>query len=165
MVVPTLEAVAAGGYVNVGLIATSSTIRSGVFERELEKLNPDMRLKSVAAPLLVPLIEEGGDKYAPDVLRDCLAPLADVEALVLGCTHYPKYKALAREILPGAKIISQDEILPQSLADYLARHPEIESRLGRGGQRSFSLTDETPGYSAAAARLFGRLVELDRVVV
>jgi len=163
VVIPTMEAVCAGGFKDVGLIATQATIRSGVYEQELSKLSPDISIRPVATPLLVSLIENGGDKYAPEVIADYLKPLAGVEALVLGCTHYPYYKDLFQKQLPGAKIISQDEIIPASLADYLARHGEVEAKLSRGGSRFFGITDITEAYAQQAERMFGERVEINLV--
>ncbi|MCL1785756.1 MAG: glutamate racemase [Alphaproteobacteria bacterium] len=161
IVVPTIEEAADAN--NIGLIGTVSTVASGVYESELLKIAPNRRFRAVATPLLVPLIENGGDKYAKEIISDYLAPIADVETLVLGCTHYPVYKGLIRRILPRARIISQDEVLPPKLADYLRRHPEIEGRLSRGAGRFFGITDMTRGYIAAAEQLFGRAIEIERV--
>ena len=165
VVIPTMEAVVEGRFKNVGLIATQATIKSGVYEQELRKLSPDIAIRPLATPLLVPLIENGGDKYAPAVIADYLAGFKDVEALVLGCTHYPYYKNLFTQQLPGAKIISQDEIIPASLAAYLARHEELSAKFSRGGSRFFGITDMTTAYEEQAERMFGEKVRVERVDV
>ena len=168
VVIPTLETVSDRGFRRVGLIATASTIRSRVYEEELAKLNPDARLTALATPLIVPLAENGGDRYAPEVIADYMEFFrgADLEALVLGCTHYPLYGGLiSRQIdrVTGrhVEIIGQDAVIPEKLADYLRRHPEIESRLGRGAARAFMVSDISDTYENAAARMFGGGIRLE----
>ena len=161
----TVEAVAAGGFSRVGLIATEGTIRSGAYEEELRRLVPGISVKSLATPLLVPLIENGGDKYAPAVIADYMEPFSDVQALVLGCTHYPHYRELFARQLPQAKIISQDEIIPAALSAYLAQHRELEPKLSRGGGRFFGITDITGSYSSQAERIFGEKIAVTDVVL
>ena len=165
VVSPTMEAVAAGAFTRVGLIATEGTVKSGVYEEELRKLAPGITVKPLATPLLVPLIENGGDKYAPAVIADYLEPLADVDALVLGCTHYPHYKKLFAQQLPHARIISQDEIIPAALSAYLAQHQELEAKLSRGGGRFFGITDITGSYASQAERIFGEKLTVTHVAI
>ncbi|MCL2438951.1 MAG: glutamate racemase [Alphaproteobacteria bacterium] len=158
IIIPTIEAALETGAQDIGLIATVSTTNSKVYEKELQKINPNIKISSVPAPLLVPLIEYDGDKYAKDIIKDYLAKLPPVKVLVLGCTHYPMYKDLFRKMLPDTKVISQDEILPEKVADYLARHDEIRTKLSHGGTKTFIFTDITPNYVATACRLFGHKI-------
>ena len=161
--IPTLEHVMEKGHKNIGLIATNATVKSGLYDIELKKLDPEIKLESLATPLLVPLIEDGGDKYAEEILRDYLAPFHEKDALILGCTHYPKYKELIRKILPGVDIISQDEIIPGKLADYLARHPEFQ--IEKNGSHFFGITDLTENYIAGAKKLFGMEMPIAKVAI
>lgn len=78
---------------HVAVIGTKATIGSGAYEKALREARPDIRVTSVACPLLVPLIEEGllEDDVTDRVLLRYLAPLREsgADTLVLGCTHYP----------------------------------------------------------------------------
>ena len=170
VVIPTLEEVRDRKFSRLGLIATASTVRSRVYEEELAKINPTARLTPVSTPLLVPLIENGGDKYAPAVVADYMEAFrgADMEALILGCTHYPRYRSLiareaARVTGRPVAVLSQDEIIPAKLEDYLRRHPEVESRVGRSRTRTFAVSDLTEVYRSAAINLFGDDLRLTRV--
>ena len=165
VVAPTMETVAADGFERVGLIATEATVKSGVYESELRKLAPGISVKSLATPLLVPLIENSGDKYAPAVIADYMEPFADVQALVLGCTHYPHYRKLFAQQLPHAKIISQDEIIPAAVSAYLERHKELAAKLTRGGGRFFGITDITGSYASQAERIFGGTINITHIVI
>lgn len=155
VVVPTMEEIAKRNLNRVGLIATLTTVQSGVYAQELAKIS-DATVISLATPLLVPLIENNGDKYAREIITDYIRNFdnTDIQAIVLGCTHYPVYKKLFAEI-SGLPIISQDEIIPNSLADYLERHPEIESRIGQNATREFYVSDINPGYKSLAQRITG----------
>ena len=170
VVIPTMEYVASKGAGSAGLLATDSTVRSGVYDAELAKLDPGTRLVSVAAPLLVPLIENDGGRFAGPIVREYLENFrgTDIESIILGCTHYPYLEGLIRDeaaavIGRPVEIISQTRIIPESLGDYFARHPEIERKLARGGARSFAVTDVTESYRAQAARLFGGEIEIEKI--
>lgn len=142
VVVPTLEAAIDSSHTNIGLIATERTAHSNIYETELQKINPAVRLHSKAAPLLVPLIEHGGEKYIDMILKDYIDPLLanNIDCLILGCTHYISLKDKARS-MTGVDILSQDDIIPTKTAEYLARHPDMEGRLSRHGTFEIQATD------------------------
>lgn len=148
----------------IGVIATAATVESGSYERELKRLDPDARVTQEATPLLVPLVENDGLKYADPILKDYLAALNGVGSIILGCTHYCLLKDRIRALV-DVPVISQDEVVPDKLADYLDRHPEIESKLGREGERRYCVTDLTTSYFELAQRLTGEPVNLELVSI
>jgi glutamate racemase len=94
----------------VGVIGTAGTIKSGAYERAIRRIDPDVRVMARACPLFAPLIEEGWiDREATRlVAREYLAPMiaANVDTLVLGCTHYPLLaELLADELGPNVRLI------------------------------------------------------------
>ena len=158
VVVPTLEESIDHGATNIGLIATNFIVQSNIYEEELQKINPDVRLQTIATPLLVPLIEQGGDTWLEDVLTDYFKAfdLHAMQSLILGCTHYVRLKQVVRKILPNhINIISQDDIIPHKLQDYLKRHNAFDKAIGRNGLREYMVTDLTESYQDAANNLFG----------
>ncbi len=166
VVVPTLETAIDRGYKNLGLIATNYTIKSGVFELELKKINPAIRMVQNSTPLLVPLIENNGMKWIDGVLRDYLLPMTGqgMDCLILGCTHYPFIKPQIRAIIgPDIDILSQDEIIPQKLKDYLKRHPEHDSKITRSGKSEFEVSDITDGYIVAAREIYSGDVGIKKI--
>jgi glutamate racemase len=88
----------------IGVIGTRSTISSGSFDRAIYGLEPDARVFSKACPLFVPLVEEGrrSGPIVDAVVREYIEPLAQekIDALILGCTHYPILADRIREVLP-----------------------------------------------------------------
>lgn len=168
VIVPTIEATIATGHKRIGLIGTAFTVNSGTYRDELKKITPDIEIIGKATPLLVPLVESNGIKYAEPVLNDYLAPLLaeQIDSLILGCTHYPLFKPVLQKILPqGVDIISQDEIVPAKLVDYLKRHPEMEQRLSKDGTLRAVLTDVTQAYDEIGTLLFGQKIGFEKITL
>ncbi len=161
-------AVAATRSGRIGVIGTAGTIASGAYERAIKALRPDATAVSQACPLFVPLIEEGWfDHPATElVAREYLEPLlaADVDVLVLGCTHYPLIKPLLGRVLgPTVRLIDSAQ---ETAA-------EVVRRLAAGGlavsdpQRvthEFVVSDDEPHFRNVGARFLGeRLQEVEVV--
>ena len=153
VIAPLVEEAISCKFSSVGIVATAGTVRSGAYVDEFKNRAPGMEVRQVATPLIVPLVENDGDKYAADVIRDYIAPLAGVEALLLACTHYPYYKDIFRAEFAG-QVLSQDEIVPQSLVYYLERHTDIADKLGRSGSFDIFMTDVNQGYIDISNRIF-----------
>ncbi len=164
VVIPTVEEVYEHKYKRIGMLATQQTVYSGTYKEELEKLDPRVVLFQQAAPLLVPMIEHEGEKWIRPVLEEYLSPLMaeNIEALILGCTHYTYLKEEIRSILgENIAILSQDEIIPRKLAHYFQRHPEREAVLSKNGDISLYFTDITQHYKRSAAHI----LEDDRIEI
>ncbi|MCD8520626.1 MAG: glutamate racemase [Alphaproteobacteria bacterium] len=164
VVVPTLEAAIDSGSHSIGVLATNYITRANIYGDELQKLNPAIALHPIAAPLLVPLIENDGLEWVEPALQRYFAPVQDkgLDSLILGCTHYPLIRPQVEKILPGVKILSQDEIIPPKLDDYLQRHPEISDEIARNGSTHFYVSDITDSYHKAAERLYGYALNLEK---
>lgn len=156
VVVPTLEVAIERRAQKIGLLATQRTVHSNIYGMELQKINPDVELIAAAAPLLVPLIEDGGEKYLDAVLADYLASMkaAKVQGIILGCTHYVVLKDRVRAMMgEDVDIISQDDIIPPKLQDYLNRHFEMETRLSRSGTFTIHATDANENFRRNIAEI------------
>jgi glutamate racemase len=93
-----------------------------------------------------------------------LAPLLSkkINALVLGCTHYPIFKnqiknEIMKEMGKSIKIISQDEVVPKKLEDYITRHPEIERKLSKNKKINILVTDRTDTVNVLTKKWFGKV--------
>lgn len=166
VLIPAAEAAVEQSASKVGVIATASTVESGSYARELERLKPGVSVTAQATPLLVPLVENNGLKYARVILEDYLEPLRQtgIDSLILGCTHYCLLKDMIREMV-DCPVVSQDEVVPEKLANYLERHPEIEGKLSRSGKREFQVTDLSPGYLEFVRQLTGTELDLELVAI
>lgn len=161
---PTTEVI--GRYTNtgkVGVLATRGTVLSQSYPIEIAKFFPDIQVYQQACPLWVPLIENnehdkpGADYFVRAYTRQLMSQSDDIDTVLLGCTHYPLLKDKIAACLPmGSRIISQGEIVADSLADYLQRHPEIESRCSRNaGTIRYYTTDSTEDFDNHASIFYG----------
>jgi glutamate racemase len=162
----------AAKFERIGAIGTLGTVSSGTFPKEIKKLNKNTRVFQNSAPMLVPLAEEGETKNVLPFIKKYLQPFAGkrIDALVLGCTHYPIFKKeikkqLAQEpfLRRKIKIISQDEIIPQKLKEYFARHPEISKKLSKGKTAKILVTDKTQTIDKLARKWFGKKLKPELV--
>lgn len=164
MIVPMSEACA--GFSRVGLVATNATVASGAYPREFKKRAPKAKIFQLATPLLVPLIESGDKRLTQSALKEYLVYFNSkkIDALLLGCTHYGVAKKDFQKLLPkSVKIISQDAVVPKKTKEYLARHPEIQSKLSKRGKREFYVTDITDNFKKMANVWFGAKIVVKKV--
>ncbi|OGI19177.1 MAG: glutamate racemase [Candidatus Moranbacteria bacterium RIFCSPLOWO2_02_FULL_48_19] len=158
VIIPTVEEAIARESKTVAIIGTERTIRSGKYNRELSKLDPRINVIALATPTLVPLIEQGllpkAEEEAIALIRNKILP-ASPDTLILGCTHYGLLKVKLRETFPDLRILAQEEIIPEKLKSYLAKHSEIEGVLARDSRREFFLTKITPTYTEAIHQWIG----------
>lgn len=167
VIVPTLESATELGATQIGLIATEYTIRSKIYDEEIAKITPRAQIYGQPTPLLVPLIENRGEKYMDMVLGDYLQPLIEkgLDSLILGCTHYISIKDRVRDITNHrVRVLSQDEIIPPKLKDYLERHPEMEQRLSQGGSFQVFASDVNPNFIANVEKLMGSGYEPQKAI-
>ncbi len=147
----------------VGVFATRRTVASGAYAREIALRAPATRVVQQACPGLVKQIEAGA---APAVLAaaiaDHVAALMDrldgraPDSVILGCTHYPLVaEAFAAALPAGVPVHSQPSLVAESLAAYLARHPEFDVAPGPRQPTRFLTTGDPETVGALAARFFG----------
>lgn len=163
VLVPTLEEAIEQGFKRIGVLATAATVKSEVYVKEIKKINKHIKIFQSAAPLLVPLAENNALHLAGPILKEYLRPLLNkkMEALILGCTHYPILKKAIKEIVgEKVKIISQDEIMPKKIAEYLVRHPEIEENISRNKKVAIEVTDLNDDFCRTARKWFGKDISL-----
>ncbi|MGA0849366.1 MAG: glutamate racemase, partial [Chthoniobacterales bacterium] len=130
---------------HVAVLGTKATIGSGAYAEALRAARPDIRVTSVACPLLVPLVEEGmfDDEVTDAVLARYLAPVlsGDADSLVLGCTHYPLLtRAIARAAGPGIRLVDSAANCARAVAAHLEEHG-LRASSGRQGSLDISFTD------------------------
>jgi glutamate racemase len=160
---------------NVGILATYGTVASESYPMEIAKFFPELKVYQEACPMWVPLIENneyqghGADYFVKKHLHNIFEKGETIDVLLLACTHYPLLKEKIEERLPVVvKLLSQGEIVADSLVDYLKRHPEIDSRCSKAGKREFYTTDSTIDFDSHATLFYGapvvsRHVDLEAV--
>lgn len=145
----------------IGVIGTKGTIRTRTYPRDIQRLNPTLNVKSLATPLLVPMIEEGffNNNISQTIINNYLNSkhLKGISALILGCTHYPLirkeveryYRSAGVDVLDAASI----------LASQLKRDlHEGETRLA---EHHFYVSDFTDSFEKSTRLFFGEKVRLE----
>ena len=154
VIVPTVEEVIEKGFKRAILLATTRTVESGKYERELHKSEPEpIELLSIATPELVPLIESGNIDEALKIATAMIeAEAREGDVVLLGCTHYALLKdSLRKHFGSRNTFVSQDEVIPYKLQQYLSKHPEIRERISDTGKREIVLTEHRPDYDRLIA--------------
>jgi glutamate racemase len=150
-------AVAATVTGHIGVIGTAGTVRSGAYQQGILRLKPDADVVARACPLFVPLAEEGwteGD-IARAVAREYLSVYdgVGIDALVLGCTHYPLLKSVIGEVM-GPRVTLVDSAVETAIEveRVLAEHDVAG---GGGGDFHVVLSDTSPTFNQIAERFLG----------
>ena len=152
----------------VGLIGTKQTVNSSVYETRVAALNQGIQLHSLATPLLVPLIEEGivGGTILDSIISKYLNHplLQDLEAIILGCTHYPLIKSSISSFYQGdVEVIDSSEIIAKALDAYLG----YNNLFNRGATTAdhFMVSDFTDSFETSTKQFFGHEVHLELVPI
>ncbi len=155
---------------NIGILATTGTVVSNSYPIEIKKFFPEVNVYQEACPMWVPLVENneynshGADYFVKKNIHNIFKEGETIDVILLACTHYPLLKEKIQEYLPvGVKLISQGEIVANSLQHYLFRHPEIEKLCSRNGQRSFYTTDSTEDFDNHASLFFEEKVSSQHI--
>ena len=145
---------------NIGVLGTKGTVRSQSYDMEIAKLYPSFTTTSQACPMWVPLVENheatspGADYFIDKYISALLSQNRQIDTILLACTHFPiLYPKIRQRVNDDINVVCQGEIVAESLADYLKRHPEMESRCSKGGECRY-LTTENPQSFSSLARIF-----------
>lgn len=157
---------------HVGLLATPGTVNSHSYRMEIAKLYPEMKIVEKGCPMWVPLVEtgeaggDGADYFVKKYLDEILDEDPEIDTLLLGCTHYPLLLPKIRKYVPEKiRILPQGEIVAASLADYLARHPEIEEKCEQNGEVEFLTTENPDKFDSLATLFMGSEVNSARIAL
>ncbi|WP_375256832.1 glutamate racemase [Citreimonas sp.] len=146
---------------HVALFATPATVRSRAFQRELAFRAIGVDVEAQACGGLVDAIEDGDMILAEALVRSHVDALKrkmpHPEAAILGCTHYPLMQEIFQDALgPDVSVYSQANLVAESLADYLTRHPNM---LGQGAESGFLTTGNPLKVSQRATQFLRRKID------
>ncbi|MEO8582700.1 MAG: aspartate/glutamate racemase family protein, partial [Flavitalea sp.] len=151
----------------VGILATTGTVQSESYAIEINKLSPELEVFQQACPMWVPLVENnehkspGADYFIEKDIHQLLQKNGDIDTILLACTHYPLMIDKLRQLVPSSiQLLPQGGIVADSLQDYLERHPEMEKRCSRGGNRTFYTTDSEEDFDKRGAMFYGEEVDV-----
>jgi glutamate racemase len=149
----------------IGVIGTNATIGARAYDGIIREVNPGVQIKSVACPLLVPLVENfrfrPGDRVAEMVVEEYLSPLKEwgCDTLVLGCTHYPLlWDIISACMGPEVTLINSGREAACQLAQTLKRADMLAPKQ-QGGQCKYYVSDSAAGFSQMASAFLEKPVE------
>ena len=155
---------------HIGLLATRGTVNSDSYLIEIQKYWPDVKVFQQACPMWVPLIEnnefenEGALYFFKKDLEKLFSQSEDIDTILLGCTHYPVLIDILQKLVPpSVKITSQDEIVADSLKDYLSRHNNLALKISKDATTEFYTTGTEQDFDTHAPLFFGQQVKSHHV--
>jgi glutamate racemase len=168
---PTVEAV---GTItkskHIGLLATTGTVQSNSYPLEIHKLHEDIVVTSEACPMWVPLIENnehnsvGADYFIRKNVEHLLASDPLIDTIMLGCTHYPLLEMKIKSYLnDGISVVSQGEIVANSLVDYLQRHPQMAEKCTLGGSIRYLTTESVEKFASSASIFLNKNIQAEHI--
>lgn len=149
----------------VGLIGTKQTVHSGIYRQKVDALNENIELVSLATPLLVPMIEEEFHKneVSQAIIKSYLdhPNLQGLDALILGCTHYPLIKNQIKKCYADTvEIIDSSDIVAKATRAFLGFNNLLSA--GTGGKDRFLVSDYTVSFEHATEMFFGKEIVLEK---
>ena len=152
-------AVAASRGGTLGVIGTVGTISSGAYQRAIAALDPRALVEGVACPLFVPLVEEGWlDHPATELIaREYLAPLrrAQIDAVVLGCTHYPLLKPVLGRVLGAGVTLIDSGAETAKVVQEALEAKTLQASGARPPTHHFVVSDDAPRFRKVGATFLG----------
>jgi glutamate racemase len=157
---------------HVGILGTVGTVLSNSYPIELEKWSGGSVLKTTqeACPLWVPLVENneldspGTDYFVEKNIRNLLFSDPKIDAIVLGCTHYPLLIKTIKKFVPeGIQIVEQGKVVSAKLIEYLNRHPEIDNKCSKSGTVKYYTTENVEIFQKNSTVFIGKDIIAERL--
>lgn len=170
---PTVEQVGLTSQTrHIGLVGTTGTVQSKSYPLEFKKLYPDIIVTDKACPMWVPLVEnneyngDGADFFVKKYIDELIKKDEQIDTLILGCTHYPLLIEKIKKYLPErVRIVSQGELIAESLENYLSRHENIDAKCTRNGVTKYYTTESVEKFNEAASIFLNKKVEAQHLEV
>lgn len=153
---------------HIGVIATKGTIKSDIYARKLKHKNKHLEVSSLAAPLLVSMIEEGffNNKTSRTIINDYLSrpKLKKIDSLILGCTHYPLIKPEVEEYYKGkVNIYDNAEVVARKVKEVLGNLKLLAAK--KGAHHRFYVSDYTKSFEESSRYFFPSKIKLAEAAI
>ena len=159
---------------HVGILGTIGTVLSNSYPIELEKWAGGMVVKTTqeACPIWVPLVENnetdspGTDYFVSKNIRNLMSADPEIDAIILGCTHYPLLMQVIKKFVPeGIKILEQGKVVSASLVEYLHRHPEMDQNCSKSGTVKYYTTENIDVFEKNATTFIGQEIKGEKILL
>lgn len=155
---------------SIGIMGTRGTVNSKSYLMEINKFFPGISVAQQSCPMWVPLVENnehhepGADYFVKKYVDQLLSMDKRIDCIVLACTHYPLLVPKIKELIPDhINLLAQDDIVAESLAQYLVNHPEIEGIISKEGRTDFFTSGDQQTFDTSASIFFGAEVISEHV--
>jgi len=159
---PTVEKLASLNYKQIGIFSTIATAKSGAYEKEFSKINPNINIISHSCPKWAGMIEQGllgtsaMEMEVDNEVKKFEKEAGEYDSILLACTHYPYIKDEVKKYLSkNVPIFNQGDIVADSLKNYLGRHKNIEGKIAKHHERKYFVTGDEKMASNIATSRFG----------
>lgn len=163
---PTVEYLKGKKLKKIGVIATTGTIRSKGWQKEIEKEIMDARIESKACPLLAPMAEEGwiDNEIAKLTIHEYLKNIGNVDALILGCTHYPLFEQIIQsELGENVEIINTGKMVARKVKEFLNSN-NIINKQSNISKTNIYLTDLECNFIEATKKIMNNTnIQLNKI--
>lgn len=159
---------------HVGILGTVGTVLSNSYPIELEKWAGGKVVKTTqeACPIWVPLVENnetdslGTDYFVAKNIQNLIAADPQIDAIILGCTHYPLLMPVIKKFVPeGVQILEQGKVVSASLVNYLSRHPEMDQQCSKSGIIRYFTTENVDVFVKNATIFIGKEIKGEKVIL
>jgi glutamate racemase len=160
---PLVEKVAEQNFDEVGVIATKATIATGIYKTKLGEASPNTLVQSLAAPLLVPMIEENffQDRISHAIIEHYINRdvFQNISAILLCCTHYPLIKKEIEALFhKKIAVFDNSDVVAKKVKSYLAEHHLLNDK--KELEHQFYVSDYTQSFEQTTRLFYGELVSL-----
>jgi len=157
---------------HVGILGTTGTVISNSYPIELEKWSNGRvkRTSQEACPIWVPLIENnevdnpGTDYFVKQNIVNLLNADPEIDAIILGCTHYPLLLSTIKKFVPEEiMLMEQGKVVTKKLLEYLERHPEMDNRCSKKGLVRYYTTENVEIFEKNATTFLGKEIKSEKI--
>jgi glutamate racemase len=157
---------------SIGILGTIGTIQSESYPLEIKKFFPEVKVFQQSCPMWVPLVENneytspGADFFIEKDIAKLMNQSGDIDTILLACTHYPLLlDKISRYVPSEVNVVSQGEIVAESLESYLERHSEIEKHCSKNGKIQLYTSDSHEEFDNHTVNFFGTHLKSSHVLV
>ena len=151
----------------IGIIGTKATINSGAYKIRLIQKNSRLEVKSLATPLLVPMIEEGFiyDDISNAIIRSYLSKeeISGIDTLILGCTHYPIIKNQIAKFYDFRVQVVDSAMIVASHVKRVLREKNLLNEEEKAGPHAFIVSEYTESFELIAKMFFDEKIQLQKI--
>jgi glutamate racemase len=164
---PSVEVISSITKTNhIGVLATPGTVKSESYPIEIHKIDSSIVVTQQACPIWVPLIENNlydsipGKSFIQNDVHQLLQNDQEIDAIILGCTHYPLIKEYIQSIVDShIQVIAQGAIVAEKLEEYLKRHTSIEALCSKGETVNYLTTENALDFDVQASKFMKQTIK------